>query len=77
VGTLGLILATVYALRAVLKTTFGPVQERFLGLTDIRAVESVSMFVLVGLITLIGIAPAVLGGPMHVTLQLLVSKIGG
>jgi NADH-quinone oxidoreductase subunit M len=77
VGTLGLILAAVYVLRFLLKTTFGPLKERYLDCLDIKAKESIPMFVLVGLIVLIGIYPAALGEPMHHTLQYLVSKIGG
>ncbi len=77
VGTLGLILAAVYTLRAVLKTTFGPVKERFARLSDIQLRESVPMFVFVGLIVLIGVYPDVLGKPMQETLELIVSRIGG
>ncbi|SEM79506.1 complex I subunit 4 family protein [Lihuaxuella thermophila] len=77
VGTLGLILAAVYTLRAVLKTTFGPMKQRFVKLTDIHPRETVPMLVFVGLIVLIGVYPDVLGRPMQETLELIVSRIGG
>lgn len=76
-GVLGLIMAAVYTLRAVLKATFGPTRERFLTLSDVKGSESLAMFVLVGLIVLIGVYPAVLGEPMQQTLQFIVSRIGG
>ncbi|MBA4495972.1 NuoM family protein [Paenactinomyces guangxiensis] len=77
IGTPGLILAAVYTLRAVLKTSFGPIRERFVQLSDIHIKESVPMMIFVGLIVLIGVYPDVLGNPMQQTLQLIVSRIGG
>lgn len=77
IGTLGLILAAVYTLRAVLNTAFGPLSERWARLQDTRWPETVPMLVLLGLIVLIGVYPGVLGDPMHQTLQLIVSRMGG
>ncbi|TCS95607.1 complex I subunit 4 family protein [Hazenella coriacea] len=77
VGTLGLILAAVYALRAILKITFGPIRERHEPLSDLKWQEVGPIWVLVGFIVLIGVYPAILGDPMQQTLQLLVSKMGG
>jgi NADH-quinone oxidoreductase subunit M len=77
VGSLGLVLAAAYTLRALLKTTFGPLKERFASGSDLTPGESVPMMALVALIVLIGVYPAALGGPMQETLQVIVSKIGG
>ena len=76
-GTLGLVLAAVYTLRAVLKTGFGPQRERWSRIPDGRSVETVPMLVLLGFIILIGVWPNVLGGPMQITLQTIASRIGG
>jgi NADH-quinone oxidoreductase subunit M len=77
IGTLGLVLAAVYTLRAVLKTSFGPVRQRFEEVEDVRPLEVVPMLILVGMIVWIGVYPAVLGDPTQQTIQLIVSKIGG
>ncbi|MBA4602973.1 complex I subunit 4 family protein [Thermoactinomyces mirandus] len=77
IGALGLIFTVVYALRALLKTTFGPIHERYRLLNDLNVNESVPMMVLVALIVLIGVYPDSLGAPMQVTLDLIVSRIGG
>src|SRR5690606_37384784 len=55
VGALGLILAAAYTLRAVLRTTFGPLSGHWEKLTDVRPAESAPMLVLLGLIILIGV----------------------
>lgn len=77
VGTLGLILAAAYTLRAVLRTTFGPLSGHWEKLTDVRPTEAAPMMVLLGLIILIGVYPAVLGEPMQTTLQTIVARMGG
>ncbi len=77
VGALGLILAAVYTLRAVLRTTFGPLSGHWERLTDVRPAETVPMMVLLGLIILIGVYPAVLGEPMQTTLHAIVARMGG
>ena len=77
VGILGIILAAVYMLRAVLATSFGPAKERWQSLKDTRPVEAVPMFVLLGFIVLIGVYPAVLNEPLQVTLETIVARIGG
>jgi NADH-quinone oxidoreductase subunit M len=77
VGALGLIFTVVYALRAVLKTTFGPLPERFQAVGDLYLSETFPMLVMVLLIVLIGVYPAVLSAPMQETLDLIVSRIGG
>lgn len=76
-GVLGMILAALYMLRAVLGTTFGPVKERWQSLKDTRPVEAVPMLVLLGFIVLIGVYPAVLNDPLHVTLESIVARMGG
>lgn len=77
IGTLGLVLAAVYTLRAILKVTFGPIRERHQQLSDLKWQEVGPIWILVGFIVLIGVYPAVLGSSMQQTLQLLVSKMGG
>ncbi|RXT01531.1 NuoM family protein [Ammoniphilus sp. CFH 90114] len=77
IGTLGIILTAVYLLRAVLGTTYGPMPERWVGLTDARPLEVLPMVLLLGFILLIGVYPAVLSEPMQATLQNIVPKIGG
>ena len=77
IGALGLIFTAVYALRAVLKTTFGPLPERFQSFRDLSIHESFPMLVMILLIVLIGVYPAVLSAPMQGTLDLIVSRIGG
>ena len=69
---LGLILTAVYMLRAVLATSFGPLAEKWSGLTDIRGFEWIPLVVLTALIIVIGIYPAVLGD----TIRLAVESVG-
>ncbi|OYD08023.1 complex I subunit 4 family protein [Paludifilum halophilum] len=76
-GAIGLILAAIYTLRAVLGTTFGPDRGTWSGPADIRTYEAAPMFILLALIVLVGVYPGVLGDPMQTTLQLIVSRIGG
>ncbi|SFI66133.1 complex I subunit 4 family protein [Thermoflavimicrobium dichotomicum] len=77
VGSIGLVLAAVYTLRAVLKTTFGPIKDQWMGLEDIQIKEWLPMFILVGFIALIGVYPKLLEESIQVTLYQMVSKIGG
>jgi NADH-quinone oxidoreductase subunit M len=77
IAALGLILTAMYTLRAVMNISYGPIVDRFKEISDLRTKESVPMFILVGLIILIGVFPAVLGDPMQRTIHILISKIGG
>lgn len=77
VGALGLILTAAYLLRAILRTTFGPTQERYLQLADAQPVEVIPMVVLLGFIILIGIYPAVLSDPLQETLKTIVPIVQG
>lgn len=76
-GVLGIILAAAYSLRAVMKMTFGPIKERFNASTDVKWFESVPMWILTGLIVVIGVYPAILDVPLNQALSFLVSRIGG
>lgn len=76
-GVIGLILTAVYTLRAIMKTSFGPMEERWSRLSDIRWTESVPMLALLAMILLIGIYPAVLGEALGTTLNMIASRIGG
>jgi NADH-quinone oxidoreductase subunit M len=77
VGALGLVLASAYTLRACLKTTFGPLKERFSDMADVKGWEVGSLFTLVFLIVVIGVYPAVLAYPMEQTLEVILAGIGG
>jgi NADH-quinone oxidoreductase subunit M len=77
IATLGLILGVLYTLRAVLKTTYGPIKERYVTESDLSRVEATWMLVLVGLSLWIGLAPAVLGDAIGPSIQLMVSRMGG
>lgn len=77
VGTLGIILTAVYLLRAVLNVTFGPTSEKWQELKDIRPVEMIPVIVLLAFIILIGVYPSVLAEPLQMTLQIILSRIGG
>ncbi|WP_096203066.1 complex I subunit 4 family protein [Bacillus sp. FJAT-45350] len=77
VGTLGIIMTAVYLLRAVLNVTFGPTKDEWIELQDIRPIEMVPVIVLIGFIVLIGIFPSVLAEPLQVSLQIILSGIGG
>ncbi|AMA71653.1 MULTISPECIES: complex I subunit 4 family protein [Aneurinibacillus] len=77
VGALGLILTAAYLLRAILGTTFGPIQQKHESLSDAQAIEVVPMVVLLSLVILIGVYPAVLSEPLQTTLQNIVPRIGG
>lgn len=77
VGVFGIVLAAVYTLRAVLRTTYGPEREQWQALPDTRAIEAVPMLVLLAFIILLGVYPAVVSEPLQMTLQTIVAGIGG
>lgn len=76
-GALGLIFTAVYLLRAILRTTFGPTPEKWVGLGDAKPLEVLPMAILLGCIVLIGIYPAILGDPLQATITDLLSRMGG
>ncbi|RSK54231.1 complex I subunit 4 family protein [Bacillus canaveralius] len=77
VGTIGIIMTAVYLLRAVLSITFGKAHREFAGVPDLRTVEMVPVLTLIGLIILIGVYPAVLGGALETTIETIMLGIGG
>ncbi|GAX89621.1 complex I subunit 4 family protein [Effusibacillus lacus] len=77
IGTLGIILAAVYLLWAMQRTTFGPPGMVLEGAQDATAAEYVPMVLLLAIVILIGVYPAILGDIMNPTLTQLVAKIGG
>lgn len=77
VGALGIVLTAVYLLRAILRTTFGRMPDRFIGLADAQPMEVIPMVVLLGCIILIGVYPAVLGNPMQQALKTIVPIVTG
>ena len=77
IGTLGIVFTTAYLLRATLKVTYGPTVEKFNGIVDARSIEVIPMMVLLGFVILIGVYPSILSEPLQVTLQSLLTRIGG
>lgn len=77
IGTIGIVVTTAYLLRATLNVTYGPTTEKVSEMVEAKPLEMIPMVVLLGLVILIGIYPAILGDPMQVTLQSLLSRIGG
>jgi len=77
VATLGMILAALYLLYAMQRTTFGPQRAEYDGFVDARASEWVPLVVLVALVVWIGVYPAVLGDVVHGTVQAIAARIGG
>jgi NADH-quinone oxidoreductase subunit M len=81
IGCIGIILAAVYVLRAILKITFGPTNTHALAYKDVRLVEAVPMIALVAFIILIGIYPSLLSETIQSTIggyeQLLQNAVSG
>lgn len=77
VGTLGIILAAVYLLWAMQRTTYGPTTAALEGVSDAKAIEYLPMIVLTALILLIGINPSILGDLVNPTILSYVTGIGG
>ncbi len=76
IGTLGLILAAVYTLRALLAVSFGIEKRSYQGL-DLRWQETLPMLVIVLMIIVIGIYPDSLGNSLHTSLNAIASGWGG
>jgi NADH-quinone oxidoreductase subunit M len=68
IACIGIILAAVYVLRAILKITFGPAQEATLAYKDARFIEALPMIALVAMILIIGLYPGVLSTIIQSTL---------
>lgn len=77
VGTLGIILAAVYLLWAMQRTTYGPTPAQWEGLSDAKAIDYVPMVALTALVILIGVYPSILGDLVNQTIQAYVTRIGG
>ena len=77
VGSIGIIMTAVYLLRAVLGMTFGKAERQFVGMNDLRSVEMIPVFTLVGLIVLIGVFPSLLSEPLQKTIETILLGIGG
>lgn len=77
VGTAGIILAAVYLLWAMQRTTFGPPGMALEEARDATAAEYVPMVLLLAIVILIGVYPAILGDLVNPTLTQLVARIGG
>ncbi len=77
VATIGMILAALYLLFAMQRTTFGPQKPEYAGLKDARAIEYIPMVVLIALVIWIGVFPSILGDVVHGTVQAIAARIGG
>ena len=77
IGTIGIILAAVYVLRAILRMTYGPTPSALEGIQDARLVEAVPMIALLAFIVLIGVYPSVLSDPLKHSIDLIVQNIAG
>ncbi|WP_028776601.1 complex I subunit 4 family protein [Shimazuella kribbensis] len=76
VGTLGLILAAVYTLRALMEVSFGK-QQKIFTTTDIGWKEGLPMFALVLIILSIGIYPDLISHTLNGTLETIASEWRG
>lgn len=77
VGALGLILTATYVLRGVLAITYGPRDDKYKDLRDARFIEALPMITLFAFILLLGVYPSVLSKTLQLTIQELVTRIGG
>lgn len=77
ISTLGIIVTTVYLLRATLKITFGATSKILEDVKEVRSVEVIPLFVLLSFVILIGVFPSILSEPLQITIQTLLSGIGG
>lgn len=76
-GLVGIVLAAVYMLRAVMGVTFGPLPERFESLRDARFEEALPAVALAAFIVLLGIYPSVLESTVRPAVEHLVRGFGG
>ncbi|WP_409343742.1 NuoM family protein [Paenibacillus sp. MBLB4367] len=85
ISTLGIILAAVYVLRAVLRITYGPIDDAYRSIRDARLIEAIPMITLVAFIILLGVYPAILSQHLQQTVsgfdqfiqQVISTKTGG
>jgi len=76
-GVSGLILASAYVLRSVLRMTYGQLDAKFAEVKDARLIEAIPMIILVAFIVLIGIYPAVLSETIGTAVTDIIKGIGG
>lgn len=76
-GTLGIIFTAAYVLRGVLSITFGQQPQTLTDIRDARFIEALPMIAMVAFILLIGIYPAVVSDPLQITIQSMLTRIGG
>lgn len=80
VGTAGIILAAVYLLWAIQRTTFGPIQaihDHPPEQLDVRSLEYVPSVVLTALVIMLGLFPSLIGNLFNPTITQLLSRMGG
>ncbi|MFD2672055.1 complex I subunit 4 family protein [Marinicrinis sediminis] len=77
IAALGIVLAAVYVLRAIMAITYGPTSSATEGMKDARFAEALPMIILAGMIILIGIYPYWLIHVMEPAIQTMLSGIGG
>ncbi|PDO10373.1 MAG: hypothetical protein BLM47_07540 [Candidatus Reconcilbacillus cellulovorans] len=76
-GLVGIVLAAVYMLRAVMGVTFGPLPERFESLRDARFEEALPAVALAAFIVLLGVYPSVLESTVRPAVEHLMRGFGG
>ncbi len=74
-AVLGIVLTAAYMLRAVMKITFGPQQDRHAALKDARFIEAMPMIALLAFIVLLGCYPAVLTDTLQPAVAGLVDQL--
>jgi NADH-quinone oxidoreductase subunit M len=72
----GVVLAAGYILWMLQRVFFGPALEKFNGIKDADKLEMVYMFVLVGLIILVGVYPAILTDVINLGISPIVHLLG-
>jgi NADH-quinone oxidoreductase subunit M len=77
IGTLGIIMAAAYLLRAVLNMTFGPSMREDVQALDMSTVEAVPVFVLLALIVAVGVYPYMLAKPLQAAIEMMLNGLGG
>lgn len=77
IGVFGIIITTLYLLRATLNITFGSTVDNLKNVVEVRSTEVIPMVILLGVVILIGVYPSILSDPLQMTLKSLLTGIGG
>ncbi|WP_128896215.1 complex I subunit 4 family protein [Longirhabdus pacifica] len=77
IGSIGIVLAAVYMLRAVLAITFGNLHAQHQSLKDVRMMEAIPMVALTAVIIVLGVYPALLTSIVEQGMAFYVMVKGG